>query len=90
MELRYIKGLSEKRITELNKIGIVSAEDLIRHFPKNYLDLTHVMPLKYAIACEYCFTKARLVSAPRVFSSSRNLRCVKAVCEQDGEVFDVI
>lgn len=90
MELKYIKGLSEKRISELNKIGIVSAEDLIRHFPRNYLDLTHVMPLKYSIACEYCFTKARLVSAPRVFSSSRNLRCVKAVCEQDGEVFDVI
>lgn len=90
MELKYIKGLSEKRILELNKIGIDSTEDLIRHFPRNYLDLTHVMPLKYSIACEYCFTKARLVSAPRVFSSSRNLRCVKAVCEQDGEVFDVI
>lgn len=90
MELKYIKGLSEKRISELNKIGIDSTEDLIRHFPRNYLDLTHVMPLKYSIACEYCFTKARLVSAPRVFSSSRNLRCVKAVCEQDGEVFDVI
>ena len=90
MELKYIKGLSEKRISELNKIGIDSTEDLIRHFPRNYLDLTHVMPLKYSIVCEYCFTKARLVSAPRVFSSSRNLRCVKAVCEQDGEVFDVI
>lgn len=90
MELKYIKGLSEKRISELNKIGIDSTEDLIRHFPRNYLDLTHIMPLKYSIACEYCFTKARLVSAPRVFSSSRNLRCVKAVCEQDGEVFDVI
>lgn len=90
MELKNIKGLSDKRITELNKIGIYSPEDLIKHFPRNYLDLTHVIPLKYAIACEYCFTKARLVSAPKVFSSSRNLRCVKVLCEQDNEVFEAI
>lgn len=90
MELKYIKGLSDKRIQELNKINICNSIDLIKHFPRNYLDLTHVIKLKYAIPCEYAFTKARLVSAPKSFVSTRKLRCVKAVCEQDGEVFDVI
>ena len=46
MELKYIKGLSDKRIEELNKIGIDSAEKLIRHFPRNYLDLSKVSPIK--------------------------------------------
>lgn len=90
MELKYVKGLSEKRIAELNKIRINNTDDLVKHFPRNYLDLTHVIPLKYAIPCEYAFTKARLVSAPKVFVSARKLKCVKVVCEQDGEVFEAI
>ena len=90
MELIKIKGISDKRISELNKINIFTAEDLVRHFPRNYLDLTHVIPLKYAAACEYAFTKARLVSLPKVFTSARRLRCVKAICEQDDEVFEAI
>lgn len=90
MDLKSIKGLSEKRIIELSKIGINNTEDLIKHFPRNYLDLTHVIPLKYAIACEYCFTKAKLISTPNAFSSSKKLRCVKVLCEQDGELFEAI
>ena len=58
MELKYVKGLSDKRITDLNKLGITSAEKLIRHFPRNYLDLTSIAPIRYAFPNEYCFTKA--------------------------------
>lgn len=90
MELKNIKGLSDKRIEELNKCGIKNAEELIMHFPKNYLDLTHVTPLKYCFEYEFAFTKARLVTAPKYFVSARKLRCVKAMCEQEGELFEVV
>ena len=90
MLLKYVKGLSDKRIEELNKIGIDSAERLIRHFPRNYLDLTRISPLRYAFANEYAFTKARLVSVPQTFVSAKKLKCVKGICEQDGEIFTVL
>ena len=90
MELKKIKGLSDKRIEELNKCGIFCAEELIMRFPKNYLDLTHITPLKYCFEYEYAFTKARLVTAPKFFLSARKLRCVKGVCEQEGELFEVV
>lgn len=90
MELKFVKGLSDKRIQELNKTGIYSVEQLIRRFPRKYLDLTRIMPLKNAYAYEYVFTKAKLISLPESFLSARKMRCVKAVCAQNGEIFDVI
>ena len=73
MDLKYVKGLSEKRIGELNKLGINSAEKLIRHFPRNYLDLTRVIPLEFCYANEYAFTKAKLISLPQTFTSTKRL-----------------
>ena len=90
MELKYVKGLSDKRIKELNNIGITNAEELIRHFPRNYLDLTRVMPLKFAYPNEFAFTKAKLLSVPQTFTSARKVRFIKALCEQDGEIFTAI
>lgn len=90
MDLKHIKGLSDKRISELSKININDSTDLIKHFPRNYLDLTQVVNLKYVMPCEYAFIKARLISEASKFISTRKLRCVKAVCEQDGDVFEVI
>ena len=90
MQLKFVKGLSDKRIEELNKIGINSADKLIRHFPRNYLDLTQIMPLKFAYPNEFIFTKAKLVSNPQTFLSARKLRCVKALCSQGDEVFTVL
>ena len=90
MDLKYVKGLSEKRIIELNKLGITSAEKLIRHFPRNYLDLTRVEPLAFCYANEYAFTKAKLISLPQTFTSTKKIRVVKGICQQDNEVFSVI
>ena len=48
MELTDIKYLSEKRIKELNKLNIYNCEDLINNFPRNYLNLTKITPIKYS------------------------------------------
>ena len=90
MELKYVKGLSDKRIEELNKIGIDSAEKLIRHFPRNYLDLTHIIPISFAYPNEFAFIKAKVISNPQTFLSARKMRCVKVLCQQENEIFTVI
>ena len=38
MQLYKIRGINEKRNEELNKAGIFDTADLMRCFPKNYLE----------------------------------------------------
>lgn len=90
MELKYIKGLSTKRIEELNKMGIDCAEKLVRHFPRNYLDLTHITPISDTYPNEFAFIKAKVISAPKTFLSARKLRCVKILCKQESEIFSIL
>lgn len=90
MQLKYIKGLSDNRIEDLAKLNIDCAERLIRHFPRNYLDLTRISPLKFAYPNEYLLTQARIVSMPQSFVSTRKIRCIKIACEQNNELFTVI
>ena len=37
MELTTLKGISDKRLADFKKLGITSQEELIKHFPKNYI-----------------------------------------------------
>ena len=39
MELTRIKGINEKREKDFAKLGVYSAEDLVKLFPRAYLDL---------------------------------------------------
>ncbi len=89
MELRYIKGLSDKRITDLNKMGIFTAEDLVRHFPRNYLDLRRSVKLSRAIHNDFALIKGRIVGKPTLAKKGK-LSIVKALCEQEGELFNII
>ncbi len=90
MELKYIKGLSDKRISDLNKMGITTAEELVRHFPRSYLDLRKSVNLREVAHNDFALTKARIVGKPTLNKTSNRLTLVKALCEQDGELFNVV
>lgn len=89
MELTDIKGISDKRVADLNKLGIFTPEDLVGYFPKGYLDMTRITPLEECYNNDVILTYGRLVSRPSVFTSAKKLRCVKTVAEQDGRFFNV-
>ena len=90
MQLKYVKGLSDKRIDDLNKMGIFSAEDLVRHFPRSYLDLRKQSSLKEAENNAFILTKGTVVSIPDIMPRKGRFNYFKVFCEQDGEVFVVI
>ncbi len=90
MELKIIKGVSDKRESDFNKMGIYSVEDLTKHFPRNYLDLTDVTPLENCYNNDVVLTYGRLMTVPRTFVSARRIKCVTAVIEQKGRRFSVI
>ncbi|MCL2166432.1 MAG: DNA helicase RecG, partial [Clostridiales bacterium] len=45
MELQFLKGIGPKRLKLLEQMGIVTAEDLLLHFPRRYEDRSHMQKL---------------------------------------------
>ena len=89
MKLSSLRQVGEKREKEFQKLGIYQAEDLVKYFPRAYLDLTERASLKTAyhndmvlIGCEV----TRL--APTNFNS--RVKIVKAFCSQDGFPFTAV
>ena len=89
MRLSLLRSIGEKREKDFHKLGIYEAEDLVRFYPRAYLDLTERASIRNAyhndvmlIACEV----TRL--APVNFSSPRKM--VRAFCAQDGLQFSAI
>ncbi|MBO4939782.1 MAG: ATP-dependent DNA helicase RecG [Clostridia bacterium] len=89
MKLSALRSIGEKREKEFNKLGIYEAEDLVKFYPRAYLDLTQRSSIREAyhndmvlIACEV----TRL--APTNYGSRHKI--VKAFCSQDGFPFSVV
>lgn len=90
MELIKIKGLSDKRIQDLNSMGIFSAEDLLRHFPRNYLDMRKQVSLFEAQNNDFALVKAMVVSIPNYVPRNGKYNFFKVMCVQDEEPFTII
>jgi len=89
MDLTIIKGVNEKRRDEFNKMGIFSTKDLVGFFPRAYLDLREKQLLNYAYHNDVVLTPAVVTLIPSVrFMGNRKI--VKAVCEQEGLIFQVV
>lgn len=62
MELNSLRYVSEKREREFNKLNIYTAEDLCRHFPRDYLDMTEISPLAGAYHHDIILTACEVLS----------------------------
>ncbi len=89
MELTKIRGVNEKRQQEFNKLGIFDTADLIKCFPRSYLDMRESQLLKYAYHNDIVLTAGKVLSIPVTRYFKRG-DMVKIVCEQEGFVFSVI
>lgn len=92
MELNKIRGISEAREKELNKLGIFDTADLVRFFPRAYLDLREKQMLKFAYHNDIVLTVGKLITPPQIryFRRGRGSGMVKAYCEQEGFAFSVV
>ena len=89
MELTKIKDISVKRAEELNKLGIYSTADLIKYFPKRYLDLRERQSLKNIYHNDIALTVGQIVSVPQThYHLKRSF--IKVYCEQEGLPFTAI
>ncbi len=89
MKLNSIKNVSDKRALEFNKLGIYSVEDLVKHYPRYYLDMTKITPIKDAYNNDCILTVAKVEIEPRVQSGGR-IKYVKTYCSQGKDTFEII
>lgn len=88
MELTSLKFVSEKREKDFNKLNIYTVEELLKHFPRDYLDLTHVTLLRDAYHNDIVLTLCEVLSV----EVNRYARkpYVKALCCQGNFMFSAI
>lgn len=89
MELRNLKGITEKREKDFNKLNIYSAEDLIRFYPRAYLDMSNRVKLYEVYHNDVVLFACEVVKVLPVNFYSR-LKTVRAYCSQDGFAFTAV
>ena len=60
MDIRYLKGVGEKRAAQLAKLGLHTAEDLLSFYPRDYVDYSHPYPVASAPYETKCVVKATI------------------------------
>lgn len=83
IDIKYIKGVGEKRLTLLNKLGIHNFLDLIEYFPKNYEDRTKITNISNLISGENQLIKATLLSPVNNRYVRRNLNIQNAIVKDE-------
>lgn len=59
--VQYLKGVGEKRAQAYTRLGVETIDDLLRHFPRDYIDLQNPYLVMEAPLGETCAIKARLL-----------------------------
>ena len=54
MDIRYLKGVGEKRAAQLTRLGIRTVDDLLGFYPRDYVDYSHPYPVAGAPYDEMC------------------------------------
>ena len=90
MQLSALKNIGEKREKEFMALGVKSAEDLARYFPRAYLDLTSRSLLKDAYHNDVVLIAAQVNRVQGSPNPKARLKIVRAFCEQDGYPFTIV
>lgn len=89
MKLSELRGVTEKRLKDLNKLQIFTPEDLVRYYPRAYLDLTQRVRLSQCYHNDVVLISCRVAAPPEtVYAGRRSF--VKAWCDQGGELFSAV
>ncbi len=86
-DVRYIKGIGEKKAKALNKLGIHTLYDLVSFFPRRYEDRSQYKPIALTQDGESVCICALVAGSPQLSRIRRGLDLVrlKAV-DESGEV----
>lgn len=88
-DVRYIKGIGEKKALALNKLGVFSLYDLISFFPRRYEDRSEYKPIALIADGERVCISALVADTPRLARIRKGLDIVKLSAVDDSGVMDI-
>lgn len=88
MKLTDLKYVSEAREKQLNKLGVFSQEDLLRLYPRDFVDLTHTNSIVNAYHNTVILTVCEVLSVEENRYARRPF--VKALCRQGDNLFHTV
>ncbi len=89
MQLSALRSIGEKREKDFHKLGVFEVADLVRFYPRAYLDLTERASLKTAYHNDTVLVACTVNRVQPVQYGARR-KMVKAFCSQDGFPFTVV
>ncbi len=89
MDFVKLRGVGERRAKDLQKIGINTTEELIRYFPRAYLDMTNRVSIRDVYHNDMALIACTLVSVEPVRYTGRN-KMVRALLEQGRDNFTAV
>ncbi len=89
MNLTQLRSVTPEREKEFKKLNINSVEDLIKFYPRNYLDLTKRVSIRETFHNEMALVSCRLTGVAPVRYTGR-VKYLRAYLEQDGYVFSAL
>ena len=88
-DVRYIKGIGEKKALALNKLGVFTLRDLVSFYPRRYEDRTQYRPIALALDGEQVCIQAIAADTPRLTRVRRGLDLVKFKAVDDSGIVDI-
>ncbi len=89
MQLRDLKGIGEKRAKEFERLGITTTEELIRYYPRSYLDMTNRVSVREVVHNDMALIACRLVYVEPVSTRGKR-KTVRVLLEQGRDNFTAI
>ena len=88
-DVRYIKGIGEKKALALGKLGVFTLRDLVSFFPRKYEDRSQYRPIALAMDGEQVCIRAVVADTPRLTRIRRGLELVKFKAVDDSGLVDI-
>ena len=88
-DVRYLKGIGEKKAQALNKLGVFTLYDLVSFFPRKYEDRSVYKPIALAQDGESVCIRALVADVPRLTRVRRGLDLVKFRAVDDSGMVDI-
>ncbi len=88
-DIRYIKGIGEKKALALNKLGVFSLRDLVSFFPRKYEDRSTIKPIALTMDGESVCIEVMIADTPRLTRIRRGLDIVKLRAVDDSGAVDI-
>ena len=88
-DIRYLKGIGEKKAQAFHKLGVFSLYDLLSFFPRRYEDRSVYKPIALAQNGESVCVRALVADTPRLTRIRRGLELVKFRAVDESGMMDV-